>query len=66
MTEFRALLLSDHLMDALAALYRARKSIGNNGSPVSRETVLSELTQAEVSISRIVGLLTGADYGRPD
>jgi len=59
MTEPSALLLSDHLMDALAALYRARKELAHESTPVARETLLMEVTQAEMSISRVIGLIAG-------
>ena len=59
MTEQSAFLLIDHLMDALAALYRARKALAHESTPVVRETLLMEVTQAELSISRVIGLIAG-------
>jgi hypothetical protein len=59
MNEPSAFLLSDHLMGALAALHRARKAVASENSPVARETLLMEVTQAELSISRVIGLIAG-------
>ena len=59
MTEFQAMLLSDHLADALAALNRAREAVRDESGIRHREVVLREVTQAELSIARVIGLIAG-------
>ena len=59
MTEFHALLLSDHLCEALAALNRAREACRSERVE-HREAVVREITQAELSIARVIGLVAGA------
>lgn len=52
-------LLSDHLLDALAALNRARETITHGNVERHREAVLHELTSAELSVSRVIHLISG-------
>ena len=54
-----AMLLSDHLAEALAALNRAREACRGERL-VHPEAVIRELTQAELSIARVIGLVAGA------
>ena len=54
------LLLSDHLAQALAHLNRARDQIRAGNVERHREAVLAEVTQAELSIARVVGMIAGA------
>lgn len=56
------LMLSDHLMDALASLGRARSQLENEHI-VHRAAVIHELTQAELSLARLLGLIAGAPEG---
>jgi len=58
-TEMQALLLSDHLAEALHALSKARSAIADE-KVIHRQAVLHELTRAELSVSRVVGLIAGA------
>ena len=53
------MMLSDHLLEALAALGRARRAMEDE-KVVHRPAVLVEITQAELSIARVVGLIAGA------
>lgn len=55
-------LLSDHLLDALTAISRARSVIGK-GWTLRREAVLHELVEAEKSIARVIGLIGGEPRG---
>ena len=59
MIEYQAMLLSDHLADALLALSRARSAVADE-KVIHRPAVLHELTRAELSVSRVVGLIAGA------
>ena len=59
MSEFEAMLLSDHLAEALAALNRAREAVKSE-TMGRREAVVREITQAELSIARVIGLVAGA------
>lgn len=59
MTSFEAMLLSDHLAEALAALNRARAACREE-VVYHREAVVAEITQAELSIARVIGLVAGA------
>ncbi len=52
------MLLSDHLVEALAALNRAREAI-REAQPPHVEVVQREITQAELSIARVIGLIAG-------
>ena len=56
------LLLSDHLLEALAALNRARESAQFEEVNM-RSTVIRELTSAEVSIARVLHLIAGGPTG---
>jgi hypothetical protein len=58
MPEYYALLLSDHLADALHALHKARKAVADE-KIIRREAVVREITQAELSVSRVIGLIAG-------
>ena len=58
MTEYQAILLSDHLADALLALSKAREAVSGE-KIVRRETVLHEITRSELSIARVIGLIAG-------
>jgi hypothetical protein len=58
--------LSDHLADALHALHKAREIIRHGNGERHREAVLHELTQAELAVSRVIGLIAGAPDGRTD
>lgn len=62
MSEFEAMLLSDHLAEALAALTRARDACHSRESRnlAHPEAVIMEITQAELSIARVIGLVAGA------
>ena len=53
-------LLSDHLADALASMARVRELTRTANLERHREAVLHEITQAELSIARVVGLVAGA------
>lgn len=53
-------LLSDHLAEALAHLNRARESVREGGQVTHREVVIREITQAELAIARVIGLIAGA------
>ena len=59
MSHFEAMLLSDHLAEALAALSRARDAC-HHERLAHPEAVIRELTQAELSIARVIGLVAGA------
>ena len=58
-------LLSDHLAEALAALSRARDAARSAVFPVANRdldaavVVQREITQAELSIARVIGLIAG-------
>ncbi len=52
--------LSDHLAEALAALNRAREAARDEKAINHREVVQREITQAELSIARVIGLIAGA------
>lgn len=52
------MLLSDHLLEALAAMNRAREATKNE-TVNHRETVIRELTSAETSLARVLHLITG-------
>ena len=54
------ILLSDHLAKALAHLSQAREQIRAANVERHREAVVHEITQAELSIARVVGLIAGA------
>lgn len=54
------LLLSDHLAEALLALNRAREAARDQRNVNHREVVAREITQAELSIARVIGLIAGA------
>lgn len=53
-------LLSDHLAAALAHMNRVRELARTANLERHREAVIHEVTQAELSISRVVGLIAGA------
>lgn len=53
-------LLSDHLAAALAHMNRVRELARTANLERYREAVIHEVTQAELSISRVVGLIAGA------
>ena len=59
MRDMEAMLLSDHLAEALACLSRAREACRNE-TVSHREAVVREITQAELSIARVIGLVAGA------
>ena len=52
-------LLSDHLADALAAMAKVRDMARTANLERHREAVLHEITQAELSIARVIGLIAG-------
>lgn len=57
-------LLSDHLADALACLNRAREAAKDEPHPRNRDidqlsVVQREITNAELSIARVIGLIAG-------
>lgn len=52
-------LLSDHLLQALHHLNRAREQIRAANVERHREAVVHEITQAELSIARVIGLIAG-------
>lgn len=53
------ILLSDHLAQALLHLNRARDQIKAANVERHREAVVYEITQAELSIARVIGLIAG-------
>ena len=59
MSDLEAYLLSDHLAEALACLSRAREALRSE-TVSHREAAIRELTQAELSIARVIGLVAGA------
>jgi len=59
-TDLTAMLLSDHLAEALACLNRAREAARDERNVNHREVVQREITQAEHSIARVIGLIAGA------
>lgn len=54
------MLLSDHLADALAALNRAREAARDERRVNHRDVVQREITSAEHSIARVIGLIAGS------
>ena len=58
MPEYYALLLSDHLADALHSLEKATLAVRDE-RVIRREAVVHELVQAKLSISRVIGLIAG-------
>jgi hypothetical protein len=52
--------LSDHLASALAHMNRVRELARTANLERHREAVVHEITQAELSISRVIGLIAGA------
>lgn len=60
MSAFEAMLLSDHLAEALAALNRVREYVHHAPVERHREAIVREITQAELSIARVIGLVAGA------
>jgi len=52
------LMLSDHLLEALAAMNRAREACRDE-SVNNREAVVRELANAESSVARVLQLITG-------
>lgn len=52
------LLLSDHLLEALAAMNRAREAVRHESVNHS-EVVLREIASAETSLARVLHLITG-------
>ena len=63
MPEYQAMLLSDHLAAALNALNHARELARAGNLERHREAVVHEITQAELAISRVIGLIAGAPRG---
>ena len=59
MSDMEAMLLSDHLAEALASLNRVREIVRKGPLERHREAVISEITQAELSIARVIGLVAG-------
>ena len=60
MGDLAGMLLSDHLAEALAALNRAREAARDEHGVNHREVVQREITSAEHSIARVIGLIAGA------
>ena len=58
MTELPIMLLSDHLLESLAALNRARDAT-HHEQVNHREIVVREITSAEHSIARVLHLIVG-------
>jgi hypothetical protein len=56
MVERAHMLLSDHLLDALASINRAREA-SRSETLQRRETVAFELASAETSIGRVIHLI---------
>lgn len=52
-------LLSDHLAAALAHMNRVRDLARTANLERHREAVVREITQAELSIARVIGLIAG-------
>jgi hypothetical protein len=59
MAEYAAMLLSDHLAEALACLNRAREAVRDERNVHHRDIVAREITAAECSIARVLGLICG-------
>ena len=57
---FTAMLLSDHLAEALAALNRVREYVRHAPVERHREAIIHEVTQGELSIARVLALVVGA------
>lgn len=53
------ILLSDHLAEALAHLNQVRELSRAANLERYREAVIHEITQAELSIARVIGLIAG-------
>jgi hypothetical protein len=58
MPEYQAMLLSDHLLEALAAMNRAREA-AHNEKVNHREIVVREITSAEHSLARALHFIVG-------
>lgn len=54
-----AILLSDHLVEALAHMNRVRELARSANLERNRDAVMHEVTQAELSIARVIGLIAG-------
>ena len=52
-------LLSDHLLEALAALNRAREIAHRGNLERHREAVIHEIVEGEKAIARVLGLIAG-------
>ena len=52
--------LSDHLAEALAHMNRVRELARTANLERHREAVIHEVTEAEKSIARVIGLVAGA------
>lgn len=52
--------LSDHLAEALAHMNRVRELARTANLERHREAVIHEVTEAELSIARVIGLIAGA------
>jgi hypothetical protein len=52
--------LSDHLAAALHALHKVREIVRDGNVERHREAVLGEVVQAELAVSRVIGLIAGA------
>ena len=52
------MLLSDHLLEALAAMNRAREAVKHEAVNHA-EVVIREITSAEHSLARVLHLITG-------
>lgn len=59
MSQLEAMLLSDHLAEALAHLNHVRELARTANLERHREAVIREVTQAELSIARVIGLVAG-------
>ena len=55
----QALLLSDHILEALSSLAMARRAVTEE-SPVRREAVVYSITEAEKSLGHVLGLIAGS------
>jgi hypothetical protein len=55
-----SVLLSDHLAEALAHMNKVRELARTANLERHRDAVMHEVTQAELAIARVIGLIAGA------
>lgn len=54
-----SVLLSDHLAEALAHMNKVRELARTANLERHRDAVMHEVTQAELAIARVIGLIAG-------